>query len=169
MLDECQRILVIGCSGAGKSTFARRLGVATGLPVVHLDVHFWQPGWKPTPDDEWAARLEELLVEPRWIMEGNYHLTLPRRLQCADAVIHIDLPRRLCLARIFKRLLWWWGRTRVDIAPGCREGFDWPFLTWVWSFHREVRPAVLATLEAAPSEVEVITLRSRREVREFLS
>lgn len=43
-LGEAKRILILGCGGAGKSTLARRLGAATGLPVVHLDGLYWQPG-----------------------------------------------------------------------------------------------------------------------------
>ena len=41
-LRERRRILVVGSGGAGKSTFARQLGELTGLPVVHLDRHFWR-------------------------------------------------------------------------------------------------------------------------------
>ena len=41
-----ERILIIGCGGAGKSTLARRLGEKTGLPVVHLDKLYWRPGWQ---------------------------------------------------------------------------------------------------------------------------
>ena len=33
-----QKIIVIGCSGAGKSTFARALAEKTGLPLCHLDL-----------------------------------------------------------------------------------------------------------------------------------
>ena len=48
-----RRVLVIGISGAGKSTFTRALGVRTGLPVIHLDTEFWRPGWTVTPREEW--------------------------------------------------------------------------------------------------------------------
>jgi adenylate kinase family enzyme len=46
-----RRVMVVGSGGAGKSTFAGALGAHTGLPVTHLDWHFWRPGWEPTPWD----------------------------------------------------------------------------------------------------------------------
>jgi adenylate kinase family enzyme len=40
-----RRVIVTGLAGSGKSTFSLALAVKTGLPVIHLDLHFWQPGW----------------------------------------------------------------------------------------------------------------------------
>jgi hypothetical protein len=71
-LEDRRRILVIGSGGAGKSTFARELGRRTGLPLVHLDLHYWRPGWTPTPPDEWLGRVRDLVREDRWIIDGNY-------------------------------------------------------------------------------------------------
>ena len=48
-----QKIMVIGCCGAGKSTFSRRLHTVTGLELIHLDQQHWQPNWhagyRPSP------------------------------------------------------------------------------------------------------------------------
>ena len=35
------RILVIGCPGAGKTYFAKKLKEITGLPVIHMDNLYW--------------------------------------------------------------------------------------------------------------------------------
>jgi len=40
-----KRVCVVGCGGSGKSTLAQKLGIITGLPVLYLDVYFWQAGW----------------------------------------------------------------------------------------------------------------------------
>ena len=37
------KILVLGCSGSGKSTFSRELAARTGLPLIHLDNIWWRP------------------------------------------------------------------------------------------------------------------------------
>ena len=87
-----ERVLVIGGPGAGKSTLAARLGATLGLPVVHLDAHFWRPGWREAPRDEWAARVAELAAAGRWVMDGHYRGTLALRARAADAVVVLAPP-----------------------------------------------------------------------------
>ena len=92
-----RRVAIIGSSGAGKSTLARRLGERTGLPVVHLDEHFWRPGWVETSRGEWRAVQTALCAQDAWIMDGNYSGTLDVRLARADTVVFLDLPRRVTI------------------------------------------------------------------------
>jgi adenylate kinase family enzyme len=82
-----RRVLVIGISGAGKSTFSQALATKTGLPLIHLDKEFWRPGWVQTPRQEWRARVSELAARERWIMDGNYDSSLDLRLPRADTVL----------------------------------------------------------------------------------
>ena len=56
-----KRVVVIGSGGAGKSTFSRKLGEATGLEVIHLDGIYWRPNWEKTPKDEWERTVRELI------------------------------------------------------------------------------------------------------------
>src|SRR6478672_8699445 len=67
-----QKILIIGSSGAGKSTFAKQLGEITGIEVVHLDKVYWRPNWVEMPKDEWRKTVAHLLAGDTWIMDGNY-------------------------------------------------------------------------------------------------
>ena len=85
-----KRFLIIGPSGSGKSKLAQRVGQITGLPVVHLDRHFWQPGWRPTPPGIWQEKVKQLVDEPAWIMDGNYRPTLHLRLPFSDKIILLD-------------------------------------------------------------------------------
>src|SRR5262249_3438078 len=94
-----QRVLVIGISGAGKSTFARQLAVSTRLPLIHLDTEFWQPGWKVTERAEWRAKVAKLAERDAWIMDGNYGASLDLRLPRADTVMWFDYPRLVCVWR----------------------------------------------------------------------
>ena len=66
-----RRIVVTGMAGAGKSTFAQQLSAKTGLPVIHLDVHFWKPGWVERSDTEWRDVQSTLLASDEWIADGN--------------------------------------------------------------------------------------------------
>src|SRR4051812_16812646 len=94
-----RRVVVTGMAGAGKSTFSRALSAKTGLPVVHLDLHFWKPGGVPAPDDEWRETQRGLLAGEEWIVDGNYHSTLDLRLQRADTVVFLDTPWWICAKR----------------------------------------------------------------------
>ena len=79
-LGEAKRILILGCGGAGKSTLARRLGAATGLPVVHLDGLYWQPGWVAMERAAWRRTVENEIAKDAWIIDGNFGSSLELRL-----------------------------------------------------------------------------------------
>lgn len=164
-----QRILVIGPGGAGKTVFSRRLGEVLNLPVVHLDALYWRTGWQPTPPDEWCRLVEEVTSKPSWVIDGNYGGTLERRLIRADAVVLLDLPRLICVARVLWRRIFYAGRSRPSMAPGCPERVTWGFIHWIWTYGKRRRPGVLARLKAAEPEKTVVILRSAREVRDYLS
>ena len=99
------RVLVIGSSGAGKSTFSRRLAEITGLPLIHLDRLFWKPGWVETDRAEWSEVVAQALEGERWIIDGNYSGTMKMRLAVCDTVIFLDLSRFLCTYRVLNECL----------------------------------------------------------------
>src|SRR5213594_3446981 len=107
-----ERVLVIGSGGSGKTTVGRKLANSLRLPLIHLDAHYWRPGWTPTPPEEWQRVVTQMVVQPRWVMDGNYGGTLDLRLASCDSVVFLDLPRRVCLWRIVKRHFRYRGRTR---------------------------------------------------------
>ena len=162
-----QRVLIIGCGGSGKSTLARQLGEKTGLPVVHLDKLFWHPGWVESAKEEIDEKIQQVLEEPRWIMDGNYNRTLPNRLEYCDTVIYLDFSRWACLMGVMKRILTTYGKVRPDMGEGCPERFDLEFLKWVWNFNKEKRQVYYAMLSEQQGK-EIHILRSRREVNVFL-
>ncbi len=163
-----QRALVIGCSGAGKSTFARQLGVATGLPVTHIDQLFWEPGWGQTPDDIHRARLAAVVAQDRWIIDGTNSSTFDMRMARTDAVFWIDRPRIVCIARVLRRVASSYGRVRPDMAPGCPERFDWEFLKYVWNFQVVYDPRIHAALERYGLQQRSVRLTSDVASAQFL-
>ena len=164
-----KRVLVIGSGGAGKSTFAPRLGRRLGLPVIHLDRHFWHAGWVETPREVWRPKVEELCAGDKWIIDGNYSNTLELRLDACDTVIFLDLPRAVCLWRVLKRVVTYRRSSRPDMAEGCRERIDLKFLYWVWSYPYRRRPKILARLDELAGSKQVYRLRSSAEIEKFLA
>lgn len=162
-----ERIIIIGCGGSGKSTLARQMGEKTGLPVVHLDKLFWRKGWVSISREEFDGLLETELQKPRWIMDGNFDRTIPKRLSCCDTAIYLDFSRFACMRGVIKRIITTYGVVRPDMGEGCPERFDLDFLKWIWNFNKEKRPGMLAALEKAEN-VNVIILKNRRQVKRFL-
>ena len=143
-LGEAKRILILGCGGAGKSTLARRLGAATGLPVVHLDGLYWQPGWVAMERAAWRRTVENEIAKDAWIIDGNFGSSLELR-----------------------RVWTTHGRVRPDMGAGCPERFDLSFLRWVWDFPKRDGTHVKALLAAHP-EVRCVTLKKRRDAQVLL-
>jgi adenylate kinase family enzyme len=161
-----RRIAVVGPGGAGKSTFAHELGRRTGLPVVHLDRHYWNRGWVPTPPAAWAALQADLLAGERWIADGNYGATFDLRFARADTVIVLAPPRVRCVAGVLRR----WARHhgRDLQAAGCPERFSLRFLRWIWRYRVDSRPRLDAALERHRGHLQIVELRSRQAAAAFL-
>ena len=162
-----ERVMIIGCGGAGKSTLARQLGEKTGLPVVHLDKLFWRPGWVSISQTEYDVLHRQELAKERWIIDGNFDRTIPERLARCDTVIYLDFSRLACLLGVCKRILTTYGTVRPDMGEGCPERFDWEFLCWVWNFNKNKRARNYHLLSEV-EEVDIIILKNRRQVERYL-
>lgn len=166
-----ERILVMGSSGSGKSTFARRLGAVTGIPVVSLDALYWKPGWTAPDAAEFETRATEATRQPRWIMDGNYRSSgagdLRRSL--ADTVIWFDLPRRTCMMGIMSRIATSYGRVRPEMAAGCPEQIDFEFFRYVWTYPELQRPRLLRYLEGLRPDQALICFTDRKQADTYLT
>ena len=128
-LKTAKRVLVIGCSGSGKSTLARQLAARLGLPYVSMDREiFWLPGWQSRPRAEALARLQGIVAQERWIMDGTSPGTLPLRLPRTDLVLWLRPPRWMSIYGVVSRWLRHRGRTRPEMAENCPERIDRAFL-----------------------------------------
>jgi adenylate kinase family enzyme len=162
------KIMIIGCGGSGKSTLARKLHRITGLPLIHLDRLYWQPGWVETDKADWRKIMEEQTDRPAWIMDGNYGGTMDIRLEKADLIIFMDRSRWLCLYRILKRQLQYIGRTRPDMTEGCVERVSWEFVQYVYRYNDTRRPGILEKLEGYEKEKQVFILKNENQIKRFL-
>lgn len=151
---QVKRVLIVGCPGAGKSTVAKQLAEITGLPLIHLDQHYWLPSWKRPSSAAWRQKIEELASEPAWIMDGNYSGTLEQRLAFADTLVHLDYPTWLCVWRVIRRTLSGLGGNRNDeLAPGCAERLDWSFLGFVIDYRKVYRERDFTRMEGFPGQL----------------
>ena len=158
-----QKILVIGCSGAGKSTFARRLRGATGLPLYYLDRLWHKADRTHITREEFDRVLAEWLARPAWILDGDYSRTLPQRLEACDTVFFLDFPLEVCLAGVENRR----GVQRPDM-PWVEEELDPEFADFIRAFPQTTRPKILTLLERYQDRA-IHIFHSRAEADAFLA
>ena len=163
-----RRVLIIGCPGAGKTTFAKSLAEKTGLPLVHLDQLYWNGQWEHLSREEFDRVLQIELEKPEWIIDGNYDRTLPHRLQYCDKVFFFDLPRVACLWGITQRMLQHYGKSRDDMGGHCPERFDrnkWQLCRFIWEFPKKNRKKYYDLLKASQ---DLTVFRNRKQVEKYL-
>lgn len=88
-----KKIIIPGCPGSGKSTFARALQEQTGLPLFYLDRMNWNPDRTTVEKDVFLERLQEVLSREEWILDGNYGSTIELRLQACDTAFFLKFIR----------------------------------------------------------------------------
>ena len=124
-----ERVVIIGCSGVGKSTLARELSGRLDLPHLELDSVFHQPGWTQLPEDVFRERVQAYLdTHPRWVIDGNYAPVRDLTWAQATDVVWLHPPRW----RMMRRIIWRTIRrtiTREEPWNGNRE--PWGNLTSV--------------------------------------
>jgi adenylate kinase family enzyme len=162
------RIAIVGCSGGGKSTLARALGVRLGLPVVHLDTLFWKPGWVESDLASFRSAVDAAACGERWVMDGNFTSASRLRFQRADTIVWVDQPRLVCLWRAVWRAVTAFGRVRADLAPGCPERIDLAFYRYIWSWERVTRPKMEQAIAVHGAGARLVWLTNDSQIAAFV-
>lgn len=164
-----KRVMVIGGPGSGKSTLARALGKETGLPVYHMDLLHWKPGWVERDKAEKIAQALEITAQDQWIFEGGMSATYAQRIARADTLIWLDFPMTQRLVRVVKRRIQYrGGQTRPDLPADCPERLDPEFLKWIVTTARKNR-ARDGRMAAQARHVDLHHLRTTRQVNDFIA
>ena len=158
-----KRIIVIGCPGGGKTTFSKKLGDKLGLPIYHLDSIWHKPDKTNIGEEEFDARLADILKLDSWIIDGNYGRTMEIRMAACDTVVFLDYPLDLCLDGVRKRM----GKPRPDM-PWVETEEDEEFINFIKSFDQLQRPKILELLEKY-SDKNIVIFTSREQSEDFLS
>jgi len=162
-----ERIMIMGCAGAGKSTLTQNLSQVLNLPTLHIDTIFWSPGWKQRPKEEFEKAHEDFLENEKWVIDGNYLKIMDKRVEKADTIVHLDFSTLNCLYGVVKRRIQFHGKTRPDLGEGCPEKIDWEFFKWVWNFNGNQNVRIKEML-AEQKDKKIIVLKNRGEIDKFV-
>ncbi|MBB4007943.1 P-loop NTPase family protein [Allorhizobium taibaishanense] len=170
LLKRSNRVMVVGCSGGGKTTLSQKLARHLKLEYQSIDRDVrWLSGWTARDRDEQRAIIEGLIARDRWVMDGSGPGSFDLRLPRTDLVIWLRMPRRVCLWGVACRVWRNYGKVRVAMAEGCPEPLpDRAFLEYIWNFEKDSVPIFIRNFERYGPQVPVLVLKSRREVGKLL-
>ena len=159
-----KKIIVIGCSGSGKTTFAEKLCRVTGLDLFYLDAIWHKPDRTHISRDEFDERLGEILSQDAWIIDGNYSRTLERRIAACDTVFFFDLPVEVCLEGAVSRL----GKKRCDM-PWIDTELDPNLKREIEEFPNKNLSAIYVLIDKYKDGKTVVIFKSREQADAFLN
>lgn len=172
---DIRRISVIGTSGSGKSTFARRLAAKIGAPHIEMDQLYWLPDWKEVTPEVFFQKIEQALSGDSWVIDGNYKATQPVKWARVQLVIWLDYSLPLTLYRVTTRAL---SRilTQRELWPGTGNRETWSKLLgkdsivkWAYNTHASNIVKYERTMaDPRYAHITFVRLRSPREAERFL-
>lgn len=162
-----KRILVIGCPGSGKSTFAKQLKVKLNYPLLHIDRIFHIDNWHSIDQGLLKKKIINFVNENDcFIIDGNYTGTLKLRMNYADTIFYFQINNRTCLSNIINRCNDL--KPRDDIAPGFDNSIlDPAFVEYVKNFPFEQTPIIDDMLESFDGKI--IRFKNYLETENFIN
>ncbi len=172
---DIRRVSVIGTSGSGKSTFARRLAAKMNAPHIELDQLYWGPDWSEPADEVFFPKIEAALSADTWVIDGNYKRIEPIKWARVQLVIWLDYPLPLTLYRVTRRAL---SRilTQRELWPGTGNRETWAKLfgkdsivRWSYNTHASNIEKYERTInDPRYGHITFLRLRSPRQAEQFL-
>ena len=160
--NTMNKVIIIGCPGSGKSTFSKALHEKTGLPLYHLDMLYWNSDRTTVSKELFRERLQKVIEENQWIIDGNYGSTIEMRMKESDTVFFLDYPSEVCIDGVRERK----GKVRTDM-PWVETEDDEEFLLFIRNFETESKPKIMNLLQKY-NEKDIHIFKSRAESDEYL-
>lgn len=171
-----RRVVVVGCSGSGKTTVARRLAQSLDVPHVELDAFFNLYGWTDRASEEMRAIVDAETSRPGWVVDGNYLWLMDLTWRRADSVIFLDLARATVMRQLISRTLHrvilrtaLWNGNRERLGRVLSRDPRRSIVLWAWKRHPQYRVRYNC-LRQDPlwGELSFVHLPTRRDVKAFL-
>ena len=163
-----KKIIVLGNSGSGKSTFTTILANKLHIDFLHLDPFVYKYSWDKPEYKEMEEKVEKLLLKDSWIIDGNFLYNAQSRFKECDSIVFLDLNRFVCINSVIKRHKKYKGKHRDSRSDDCDERLTLSYLKWVLKdFYKTSRKIILKYIKDNPDK-HVVILKSRRQVNKYL-
>ncbi len=159
-----KKVIVIGCPGSGKTTFAEKLNKCTGLPLYYLDAIWHNPDKTHISRENFDERILEIFKKDKWIIDGNYKRTIETRFKECDTVFIFDLPTEVCIQGATERI----GKGRYDL-PWIETELDPEFEKFIEEFPKNTLPYIYKLVDKYKTEKQVIIFKSRKEADDYIN
>ena len=116
------KIAVLGYAGSGKTYLSDYISEKKNIPILNLDEIKWDKEWKPVDDSLVLPRVSDFMAKKDWVIDGYFkYLLYDERLEQADLIILLLLPRLTCFYRALKR-------TKARRLEGYKNDLNWWFV-----------------------------------------
>jgi adenylate kinase family enzyme len=128
-----KRIMVLGPTNAGKSTFTTALAAKLGVPAIHLDQYRHLPNtmYEQRPDAEFKALHDTAVELDAWTMDGSYSKLFDNRLPRTTGIVVLDAPLHTRTLRYIWRTLF--QKDRPGALVGNQDKLTLAMFRWLWS------------------------------------
>jgi adenylate kinase family enzyme len=176
-ISPIKRINVIGTSGSGKSHFSRRLADELGYPYIEMDAVFWQPNWEHLTTEDFLLKLQGLMEQDTWVLDGNQSKTHSLKLQYVDTIVWLDFSFWRTFSRILARSInRATSKEEIWVGTGNRESFRRNFFSkesvvlWMLqSFWRNKQNYTTLFASELTEKINLVRLKSPKQAEMFLT
>jgi adenylate kinase family enzyme len=163
------KILVIGYSSSGKSTFAKRLGNHYELPVLHIDTIFFGPNWVDRDKDVVESEIRAFMKQDKWVIDGMYRKLATERYDQCDQLFIFNFNRFKCLYGAIVRRFKYHNQNRESIADGCKERLNLSFIWWILFNGRTKESKKLLKKHMETYKDKVVVFKNRKQTNKYLA
>ncbi len=156
------KIAVLGYAGSGKTYLSDYISEKKNIPVLHLDSIKWDKKWKSIDDSLVLPLVSEFMAKEDWIIDGYYkYLLYDERLEQADQIVLLLLPRLTCFYRTLKR-------TKSRRREGYKNDLNWWFVKFtLFGCRNKERRQTYAEI-VKKYKHKTVVLKTQRQVDEFM-
>lgn len=156
------KIAVLGYAGSGKTYLSDYISEKKNIPVLHLDEIKWNKEWKPIDDSVVLPQVSEFMANDSWIIDGYYkYLLYDERLEKADLIVLLLLPRFTCLYRVVRR-------AKFRRQEGYKNDLNLWFLNFTLFGCRNKERQQTYSEIAEKYKDKTVMLKSQRQIDKFI-